>query len=151
MISQEGSGLDLMGFEWMSLTALKHMVTCLMIALAIRNEYYSDVTWAAWRLKSPVTTVSSTASVGSQQRKYQRSELLAICEENPPVTGGFPSQRASNTGKVFPCHEVIMKVRRSWPWRVGSITEYAFVAVLITRAVIVKITRELALCGDKII
>ena len=26
------------------------------------------------------------------------SELLALCDGNPPVTGGFPSQRASNTG-----------------------------------------------------
>ena len=25
------------------------------------------------------------------------SSLLALCEGNPPVTGGFPSQRASNT------------------------------------------------------
>ena len=25
------------------------------------------------------------------------SILLALCEGNPPVTGGFPSQRASNT------------------------------------------------------
>ena len=27
-----------------------------------------------------------------------RSALLTFCEENPPVTGGFPSQRASNAG-----------------------------------------------------
>ena len=26
------------------------------------------------------------------------SALLALCEGNPPVTGGFPSQRASDTG-----------------------------------------------------
>ena len=26
------------------------------------------------------------------------SALLALCEGNPPVTGGFPSQKASNTG-----------------------------------------------------
>ena len=25
------------------------------------------------------------------------SALLALCEGNPPVTGGFPSQRYSNT------------------------------------------------------
>ena len=26
------------------------------------------------------------------------SALLTLCKRNPPVTGGFPSQRASNTG-----------------------------------------------------
>ena len=29
------------------------------------------------------------------------STLLTICEGNPPVTGGFPSQRASNVDNVF--------------------------------------------------
>ena len=28
--------------------------------------------------------------------------LLAICEGNPPVTGGFHSQRTSNTALMFP-------------------------------------------------
>ena len=28
--------------------------------------------------------------------RHQRSALLALCDWNPPVTGGFPSQRASN-------------------------------------------------------
>ena len=29
---------------------------------------------------------------------WNASALLALCEGNPPVTGGFPSQRASNAG-----------------------------------------------------
>ena len=33
-----------------------------------------------------------------RQQMETVSALLAICEGNPPVTGGFPSQRASNTG-----------------------------------------------------
>ena len=33
-------------------------------------------------------------------KKHQRSALLALCEGNPPVTGGFPSQRASNAESV---------------------------------------------------
>ena len=32
--------------------------------------------------------------------------LLARCERNPLVTGGFPSQRASDTEKGLPCHNV---------------------------------------------
>ena len=42
--------------------------------------HYSDATWVPWYLKSP----------------DQRSLLLALCEGNPLVTGGFPSQKASN-------------------------------------------------------
>ena len=33
-------------------------------------------------------------------RKHQSSALLALCEGNPPVTGGFPTQRASNAENV---------------------------------------------------
>ena len=40
------------------------------------------------------------------------SELLALCEENPPVTGGFPSQRASNAGYGF--FEVSLVNKRGW-------------------------------------
>ena len=31
---------------------------------------------------------------GLSSMKYQRSALLAPCEGNPPVIGGFPSQKA---------------------------------------------------------
>ena len=49
------------------------------------------------------TTGSSTAySIASdwQQRRHQSSAILALCEGNPPVTGGFPSQWASNEESV---------------------------------------------------
>ena len=45
-------------------------------------------------------TVCSTVCSGWQQRKQHSSTLLALCEGNPPVTGGFPSQRASNTESI---------------------------------------------------
>ena len=36
---------------------------------------------------------------------HQKSTLLALCEGKPPVTGGFPSQRASNAESVsMSCH-----------------------------------------------
>ena len=38
-------------------------------------------------------------------KKIPKPTLLALCEENTPVTGGFPSQMASNTGSVsMPWH-----------------------------------------------
>ena len=32
---------------------------------------------------------------------HQRSAKLAVCEGNPPVTSGFPSQMASHVGSIF--------------------------------------------------
>ena len=37
--------------------------------------------------------VYSTLCSDYQERKHQSSLLLATCEENPPVTHGFPSQK----------------------------------------------------------
>ena len=53
-----------------------------------------------WRCLSIIAceiTSNSTVYSDVHQRKHQSSELLALCEGNPPGTGGFPSQRASNT------------------------------------------------------
>ena len=33
-------------------------------------------------------------------KQHQSPALLALCEGNPPVTGGFPSQRASNAESI---------------------------------------------------
>ena len=44
---------------------------------------------------------------------YMICILLAHCEGNLPVTGGFPSQRASIMWKVFPCHDVVIQ----WPMK----------------------------------
>ena len=41
-------------------------------------------------------TVGSTPCLDWQQRKYRSSALLYLCEENPPLTSGFPSQGANN-------------------------------------------------------
>ena len=48
------------------------------------------------------STVCSMTSSGQQQQqqKHHRSAFLAPCEWNPPVTGGFPSQRASTLPSV---------------------------------------------------
>ena len=56
------------------------------------------------------------ATVGSDvhQRKCESRVLLALCEANPTVTGGFLSQRASNA-ELFSLNDVIMvRVRLYW-------------------------------------
>ena len=57
---------------------------------------YCDV---LWRLKSPATrlyVLQLVLTPGPQQWKHQRSTLLGICDENPPLTSGFHSQSVSN-------------------------------------------------------
>ena len=52
------------------------------------------------------SAVCSIDSFGLHPRKYQSSKLLALCEENPSVTGGgsstsgFPSQKDSNVDSI---------------------------------------------------
>ena len=47
------------------------------------------------------STVCSTHCSGWQERNHQSSTLLLLCEGNPAVAGGFPSQRASNVESIF--------------------------------------------------
>ena len=44
-----------------------------------------------------------------RSKKASKLRVTDICEGNPPVTGGFPSQRAV-TRKMFPFYDVIMKL-----------------------------------------
>ena len=47
------------------------------------------------------STIWSTAWLTLQYRKFQRSALPTLCEENPLVTGGFPSHKASTCRRRF--------------------------------------------------
>ena len=77
-------------------------------------SHYSDIIMSA--MESQITGVSvvcSAACSGADQRKHQSPTSLGLCEGNPPVTSGFPSQRASNAKKfpfVIMCIRVLMYV-----------------------------------------
>ena len=69
--------------------------------LCLSSNYYSDVIMSLMGSQiTSVLIVCSTVYSGADQRKGQNSVLLTLCEGNPPMTGGFPSQRASNIEKV---------------------------------------------------
>ena len=42
---------------------------------------------------------------------YQRFTLLALCEDNPAVTGGFP-HKVPEMRKALSCHGIVIK----WKW-----------------------------------
>ena len=52
-----------------------------------------------WRLPGQCSTDQGETWWGHGMRSF--SALLALCEGNPPVTGGFPSQRSSCGPLIF--------------------------------------------------
>ena len=67
--------------------------------------------WCHMTLMAPKVTYSfpELQSVLANIKENQSSTLLALCERNPQVTGGFPSQRASDADSVS----------MSWPHHVN--------------------------------
>ena len=64
-----------------------------------RNVYAMTSKSTATRL-----FIQHSVAQADSNRKHQSSALLAICEGNPPVIGGFPSQKASTAAYVsMPC------------------------------------------------
>ena len=77
--------------------------------------------------KTSVLIVYSTISSGTDQRNHQSCASLALCEGNSPVTGEFPTQRASkrncfhlmtSSWKLFPIYWWLkidnLSVNSSW-------------------------------------
>ena len=70
------------------------------------NKHYSDVIMSATRLKSPASPLFAQPFVQAQI-KTSKIRVAGLCERNPPVTDGFPSQRPV-TRKMFPFDGIIM-------------------------------------------
>ena len=60
---------------------------------------YSDVTWAAGCIISPAIRYSLKRSNQAEKTISSKLCISCLCEGNTPVTGRFPTQRASNTQK----------------------------------------------------
>ena len=71
---------------------------CYLGMLLNYGVFTMAVTWTLWCLKSLAS--QWTICSGWPQRNYQSSTSLALCEGNPLVTSGFPSQRASNAERI---------------------------------------------------
>ena len=53
-----------------------------------------------WRLKSPVSSLFAQPFVRAHIKETSKLRVAGLCEGNSPVTGEFPSQRASNAENV---------------------------------------------------
>ena len=58
--------------------------------------HYNNVTWTLWRLQTTVTP----AFVQAHIKENLKRRVTGLCEGNPPMTGGFLTQTASNAESV---------------------------------------------------
>ena len=111
-------------FVWphIRLWNVKEMQLCATRCYGVNNHekkkhrvHYNDVMCALqWRHNGP-DGVSNHRHIECllnrlfrrRSKKTPKLRVNGLCEGNPPVTGGFPSQRASNTENVS-IHDVIM-------------------------------------------
>ena len=71
--------------------------------LNIETGSFGDITWTSQHHKPGMTWLFVQQHIQAKNKgKTQSLILLALCEGNPPVTGRFLSQRASNVEKH--CH-----------------------------------------------
>ena len=66
--------------------------------------------WGRCRLKSPASRLLSQPFLRRKSKKTSKPRVTGLCEGNPPVTGGFPSQRARNVENIY-----IWWRRHYWP------------------------------------
>ena len=52
--------------------------------------------WARCRLKSPTSRLFTQPFIQGEIKETSKLRVTGLCEENSPVTGEFPAQRASN-------------------------------------------------------
>ena len=62
--------------------------------------HYSDGTWSSWHLKSPTAQLFNILFRLTTKKISKALHYWPFCEWNPPVTGGFHSQRASNVDNI---------------------------------------------------
>ena len=70
--------------------------------------YYCDVTWTAWRLKSPVTPFFILPFVQVHIKENIKAPRHWHLWGESTGTGGLPSQRASNAENVYIWHVIIV-------------------------------------------
>ena len=72
------------------------------IATVTSHEQHRPISKVSWHEHRGISnsTVCLTGCSAYHERKHQISQLLTLCEGNPRVTGGFPSQMASNARNI---------------------------------------------------
>ena len=82
---------------------------CLCYLYVSDSKPLKCITVASWCFKSSAFGLFVQVAQASNKENMKALPPLALCEGNPPVTGGFPSQRASNAerGSMSWCQHAI--------------------------------------------
>ena len=84
-----------------------------------------------------------------RSKKTSKLRVTGLCEGNSPVTGEFPSQRASNAKNVDDVDDVIMIYRKAYDiygWTDETIPQYGFRLVIIIYCTSKEIVFVVFLC-----
>ena len=84
---------------------MQHVDKTSRTLIKLSNHFIKVMSWwARWRLKSPASRLFAEPFIQAQIKENIKAPrhrpLWGEYEGNPPVTGGFRSQRASNTENV---------------------------------------------------
>ena len=64
------------------------------------NINITDTVIVRWRLKSPALRLFTQPFIQCQYKETSKLLVTGLCAGNSPVTGEFPTQRASNAENV---------------------------------------------------
>ena len=97
----------------MNLAPGTYSILCLHLSFSANLYYHTDVTISI--VASKITGNSSISSTVFQAhiKEHIKAPRHCLCEGNPPVTDGFPSQRTSSAGKMLPLDDFIMTIKRA--------------------------------------
>ena len=107
--------------------------------------------WQAWRFKSPALHCLCNRLFKVISNETAKSTLLALCEWNSPVTGEFPSQRASyaENNSIWWRHNENKKSFRSIKCIGIIVCKMPAISVRLWNMVCLKVVFDIVLCGNR--
>ena len=94
--------------------------------------HYNDVIMGPWRFKSPPSPLFTQPFIQAQIKENIKLRITGLCAGNSPVTGEFPTQRASNAEhvsiwrrhhiKICTLHDAYKLMEAKWSYKIHGCT-----------------------------
>ena len=110
-------------FAHSSRAELSRLLKCWDLIIAVMSQ------WAPWRLKSPAFWMFAQPFAQPHIKENTKLRVTGVCEGNPSLTGGFPSQMASNT-EMFPFYCVIILYCHFYHQSIINFTRFGYDLIL---------------------
>ena len=95
----------------------------LRVTYSGKTSHYNDVMMGAMASQiSGVSIVCSTVCWECRSKKTPKLRVTGLCDGNPPVTGEFPPQKASNAENVsiWWRHHGSLRHGKRWVWQISK-------------------------------